>query len=143
MRELPNRPELEPACVICGQSEGGDVVNANDVSGWVEGYRRAWESNDPADIGGLFTEDARYFTAPFRAPWRGRDDIVARWIEDKDEPGDTEFRYEVIAVCDSIGFVRGWTRYLTPPPRDYSNLWVIQLAEDGRASEFTEWFMEH
>lgn len=45
------------------------------VRAWVEGYVRAWNSNDPTAIGDLFTEDAVYFTEP----WRGRDEIVRRW----------------------------------------------------------------
>ena len=41
-----------------------------------------------------------------------------------------------------VGFVRGWTTYLTHPPSEFSNLWVIRLDRDGRAHEFTEWWME-
>jgi hypothetical protein len=38
--------------------------------------------------------------------------------------------------------VQGTTRYLSSP-RTYSNLWVVRLADDGRAREFTEWWMKH
>jgi uncharacterized protein (TIGR02246 family) len=110
---------------------------------WVDGYRKAWESNDPAEIDALFTEDATYLTEPYAKPIKGREAIVADWLERKDEPGDTEWRSEVMAVCDDIGFVRGWAKYFTPPPREYSNLWVVRLAGDGRCSEFTEWWMKH
>ena len=109
---------------------------------WLDGYVRAWETNDPDAIGELFTDDGRYYTAPFREPWRGRDGIVAGWLERKDEPGTWTFCYEVLAVAGDLGFVRGWTRY-TNPPTDYSNLWVIRLVPDGRCAEFTEWWMEH
>jgi hypothetical protein len=37
--------------------------------------------------------------------------------------------------------VQGFTHYLGYRP-SYDNLWVIRLEPDGRASEFTEWFME-
>jgi hypothetical protein len=41
-----------------------------------------------------------------------------------------------------LGFVRGWTRYTQEaPPKEYGNLWVVRLADDGRASEFTEWWV--
>jgi ketosteroid isomerase-like protein len=110
---------------------------------WVEGYRRAWESNDSDDIGSLFTDDATYYTEPYADPTVGRDTIVADWIERKDEPGDTEFRVDDITVCDEVGFVRGRTKYFTTPEREYSNLWVIKLADDGRCREFTEWWMKH
>lgn len=110
---------------------------------WVDGYREAWESNDPDDIGALFTEDAKYYTEPYAKPIEGRKAIVADWIERKDEPGDTEWRSEVMAVTDDLGFVRGWAKYLTQPPREYSNLWVVRLTDDGLCQEFTEWWMKH
>jgi hypothetical protein len=41
-------------------------------------------------------------------------------------------------------FVRGFTRYVAPDdpdPGPFANLWVIDLAPDGRASRFVEWWM--
>ena len=113
-----------------------------DVEQWVEAYERAWASNDPDEIGALFTDDARYFTAPDREPWTGRDTIVREWLDRKDEPGDYTFRSEVLGIDGDLAFVRGWTSYVKEG-LDYSNLWVIRLAGDGRASEFIEWWMEH
>jgi uncharacterized protein (TIGR02246 family) len=109
------------------------------VDRWMQAYIQAWETNDPGDVGRLFTENAVYYTAPHREPWRGRDGIVAGWLERKDEQGDWSFRYEILAVCDDAAFVRGWTDYRTDT--DYSNLWVIRLDPQGRCSDFTEWWM--
>jgi hypothetical protein len=106
----------------------------------VERYVEAWASNDPRAIGGLFTEGARYYTAPHREPWEGQRDIVEGWLDRKDEQETWSFRYEVLAVCDDVGFVRGWTDYRDD--HDYSNLWVIRLEDDARCSEFVEWWME-
>jgi uncharacterized protein (TIGR02246 family) len=120
-------------------------VDRSEVERWVEGYVRAWTTNDPDGIGRLFADDARYFTAPFREPWVGRDAIVAEWIDRKDEPGAWEFRSEVLGVDGDVAFVRGWTHYAATadePETDYSNLWVIRMGPDGRASEFIEWWME-
>ena len=112
------------------------------LKSWVNAYVRAWDSNDPAAIGDLFTDAAVYYTAPFREPWRGRAAIVAGWLDRKDEPGTWSFRYEPLAVAGDLGVVRGWTRYVDPP-REYSNLWLIRLTSDARCREFTEWWMEH
>jgi len=114
-------------------------MDRNAVNQWMKGYLKAWGSNDPGDIGGLFTDDALYYTAPHREPWRGRDGIVEGWLERKDEPGDWSFRYEIIGIGGDMAFVRGWTGYRDDP--DYSNLWVIRLDGEGRCSEFTEWWM--
>jgi hypothetical protein len=56
------------------------------VTAWVNGYIGAWESNDPTQIGALFTDNATYLTAPFRKPWVGRDAIVAGWLDRQDTP---------------------------------------------------------
>ncbi len=95
-------------------------MNMDDVEAWVDGYLRAWESNDPKDVGALFTEDAHYFTAPHREPWSGREAIVREWLGRKDEPGEWEFRYEPLALAGDLAFVRGWTTY--KDGSDYDNL---------------------
>lgn len=111
-----------------------------DVTAWVQRYVRAWKSNDPADIEGLFADDASYYTAPFRDPWVGPHAISRGWIDRKDVTGRWDFRFEVLGVDGDAGFVRGWTTYKDEP--NYSNLWVIRLADDGRCTEFIEWWME-
>ncbi len=116
-------------------------MDESTVAAWVERYVRAWETNDPAAIGDLFAEDARYAQRPDDEPWRGRAGIVAGWLENKDGPGTWTFRSEVLATAGDLAFVRGWTHYIDPPA-DYSNLWVIRFDSDGRCVEFTEWWME-
>jgi len=116
------------------------MTEPDRLTAWIEGYVRAWNSNDPADIGGLFTADAEYYTAPFRPAWRGRERIVEEWLARRDEPGETTFRWQPVAVTDEVAVVQGTTTY---PERTFSNLWVIRLDTDGRCREFTEWWMEH
>lgn len=118
-----------------------DDDQARRLHGWVDGYLQAWSSNDPAVIGALFTEDAAYYTEPHSPPWRGRDEIVLRWLDRKDEPGETEFRWHPLAIGSYVAVVQGETVYRSPP-RTYSNLWVIRLDAEGRCSEFTEWWMQ-
>jgi ketosteroid isomerase-like protein len=113
-----------------------------DAAAWVERYVQAWRSNDPDDIRALFTDDARYFTAPEREPWAGAEGIVRGWLDRKDEPGTWSFRYEVLGVDGDLAFVRGWTEQRKEDPPTCTNLWVIRLAPDGRASEFIEWWMD-
>jgi SnoaL-like domain len=117
------------------------AMDRNAVQDWVERYIRAWESNGPAEIGSLFTDDATYYTAPFREPWTGRENIVKEWLDRKDEPGEWSFRFEILGIDGDLAFVRGWTDYPKDEEPKYSNLWVIRLSPDGRASEFIEWWM--
>jgi hypothetical protein len=109
---------------------------------WIDRYVRAWSSNDPEEIGALFTEDALYATAPFDPPWRGRAAIVDGWLGRRDEPGQWTFDWCPLVDTTELAAITGTTTY-REPPRVYSNLWVIRLAPDGRCREFTEWWMEH
>ena len=54
-------------------------VDRAGVATWMDAYRDAWISNDPAEIGALFTDDAVYSIDAFAEPWRGREEIVRRW----------------------------------------------------------------
>ena len=119
-------------------------MELEEVQAWVDGYVRAWESNDPGEIGGLFAKDARYFTHPFREPWEGRDEIVEKWAEHPDAPESWQAEYKAIAVTGTIGVVRGRTIYLKDDgsiDKEYANIYVIEFDGEGRASEFTEFFM--
>jgi ketosteroid isomerase-like protein len=116
-------------------------MDQDTVRDWVARYVHAWETNDPDDIRALFTEDADYYTAPHREPWHGHDGIVSGWLGRKDDQGDWAFSSDVLAVAGDLAFVRGFTEYRTDE-EDFSNLWVVRLTPDGRAAEFTEWWME-
>jgi uncharacterized protein (TIGR02246 family) len=108
---------------------------------WVERYVEAWNSNDRGDIGSLFTEDAVYLTGPFDEPWEGRDEIMEQWVARKDEPGDTRFDYEVIAVDGDLGVVEGVTRYRSTGEA-FGNIWLIRLDAEGRCARYTEYWMQ-
>ena len=108
----------------------------------MEQYVVAWNSNDPEEIGVLFTDDALYYTEPFAAPWRGRTEIIEQWLARKDEPGQATFEWEPLVVTPEVAVVTGTATY-KEPPTVYSNLWVMRLDASGRCREFTEWWMQH
>ena len=112
------------------------------LADWMAAYERAWASNDAEEIGALFTDDALYFTTPFREPWRGRQEIVDGWLDRKDEPGDWTFEWRPLVDTPELAIITGTTTYRNPP-LTYSNLWVLKLGDDGRCREFTEWWMDH
>jgi uncharacterized protein (TIGR02246 family) len=116
------------------------MPDLEQLTAWIDGYVRAWNSNDPHEIGSLFTDDADYYTAPFRPPWHGREEIVAGWLDRTDEPGETTFDWHPVVITDDLAIIQGTTGY---PDETFSNLWLIRLDADGRCREFTEWWMEH
>ena len=116
------------------------MTSLDAVTAWIENYRAAWTSNDPARIADLFAEDAAYFPEPFATPWRGRDEIVGKWLERKDDAGTWSFDWHPLIVTEDLAIIEGQTVY---PDRRYSNLWVLRLDETGQARQFTEWWMDH
>lgn len=116
--------------------------SAQVVQNWMNGYRRAWETNVPDDIRALFTPDAVYRGRPGQPAWTGHDEIVAGWLEHADEPGSTTFAWETLANDGDLAVVRCVTTYPAGPKKGaYDNMWVIDFARDGRAAEFTDWWI--
>ncbi|BDZ47627.1 nuclear transport factor 2 family protein [Naasia aerilata] len=116
------------------------MAETPDLTAWLEGYLRAWTSNDEADVRALFTESAEYRYEPWEKPIVGADAIVKSWIERQDGPEEWTFEWTAVAREGATAVVEGRTVYLDG--RTYRNLWVIVLEEDGRASSFTEWYMK-
>ncbi|GGL18265.1 nuclear transport factor 2 family protein [Mangrovihabitans endophyticus] len=116
------------------------MTSLEAVTAWVQRYRAAWESNDPARIGDLFTEDAAYFTEPYAKPWHGRAEIVAGWLERSDKPATTSFAWHPLIVTADLAIIEATVDY---PDRTFSNLWVLRLDQGGQARQFTEWWMQH
>jgi len=124
----------------------GSMTDRATAAAWFSGYRKAWESNDESDIRALFAPDAVYRGSPANSTTqRGVDDIVAWWRSDenRDEAGDTEFEWELLAVDGDVAIARCVTTYVSvTPPLVFDNLFVVRLADDGRATEFTDWWIE-
>lgn len=123
-----------------GEREETVTTGANP-EGWLEGYGRAWTTNDPADIARLSAADATSATAPYREPCRGREVIVAGWLEHRDEPGRWAFRHRIVTVAVDLGVVRDWTTYAGPPTAHVSPF-AVRLDPAGRCAEFTGRWME-
>jgi hypothetical protein len=119
-------------------------MDRSTLQAWLERYVEAWRSNDPEPIGALFTDDAEYRYHPFDEPIRGRDAIVASWLEEPDEPGTWRASYEPFAVDDDAAVAVGTSTYLAADgsvDRIYHNAYVMRFDTDGRCSSFTEWFI--
>ncbi len=109
---------------------------------WLEAYVDAWRSYDRGEIGALFSEDAEYRWHPWEEPARGREAIVAGWLEDRDEPGTWEAEYRPFAIDGETAVAVGVSRYFGPDramvEREYHNVFLCRFDGDGRCREFTE-----
>jgi ketosteroid isomerase-like protein len=110
------------------------------VQDWLDAYLEAWRSNDAAAIGALFSDDATYAYHPHSEPLRGRDAIVASWLEHDDAPGSWQASYAPLLTDGDRAIATGETRYANG--RTFSNLFVMRFDEQGRCRDFVEWYME-
>lgn len=122
------------------------MTNAASAAAWLNAYSEAWRTYDPRAIGALFSEDAVYYYCPYDEPVRGRDAIVANWLEHRDTPGTYEGRYAPLAVDGDLVVTNGRSRYFEPDgttlKTEFDNIFVLRFDADGRCTEFREWFME-
>ncbi len=114
---------------------------------WLDRYVTAWKRYDPVAIGDLFGEDATYRYHPEDDPIQGRAAIVEDWLRDRDEPDTYDARYEPLAIDASNGnhVASGWSRYYTSGGdlRDeYWNVFLVRFDDAGRATDFTEWWIQ-
>ncbi|HSL97567.1 MAG TPA: nuclear transport factor 2 family protein [Candidatus Deferrimicrobiaceae bacterium] len=123
-----------------------------EVQAWLNRYVEAWFAYDAIRIGELFSADAEYRYHPQDEPLRGRDAIVADWLNPggdpagRDAPGTVEGRYEPFAVDGARAVAIGTTTYWADATRAtvehrYYNSWLLEFDADGRCRSFTEYFM--
>ena len=119
-------------------------MDLEDVARWLDGYVRAWESNDPNAIGELFTEDAAYFTSPYEV-FRGRDAIVAAWLEVRDPPDSWVADYRPEAIVSDVAVATGTSTYFVEGGdavrAEYSNVFLLRFDAHMRCCEYREWYM--
>lgn len=111
------------------------------LDAWMDQYVLAWSSNETEHIEALFTEDAVYDPQTADGEWDGRDEIVARWQEIEDTEDNWDFEWQPIVENDDLAIIKGRTNYFDPPV-SYRNLFIIRFDEEGRCSDFTEWYIE-
>jgi SnoaL-like domain len=118
------------------------MLTRQDVQGWLDRYVAAWRSYDPEAIGALFAADAAYAYHPYDEPLRGREAIVASWLDDPDEAGSWEASYAPALVDGRRAIATGRTRY-PAAGRTFSNLFELELDDEGRCTRFVEWYVPH
>ena len=120
------------------------MADLDALTRWLDRYAEAWRSNDAEQIGAFFTDDAVYRWHPWDEGddvARGRDAIVRAWLEEPDEPGSWTMTTEALATTGDLGVARAVTTY-TDDGRTYHNIFLVRLADDGRCSDFVEYFMK-
>jgi hypothetical protein len=112
----------------------GPLTSAT-VTGWINEYVRAWETNDRDDIAALFTEDAEYHESPFDTEWIGREDIIEGWRSRWGwQQGGWTFESTITSIDGLTAVVTGVGRYTELG--DFDNVWTVTFDEFGRCTRF-------
>jgi ketosteroid isomerase-like protein len=113
-----------------------------NVEEWARRYGRAWEEGDEDAIGGLFTADAVYRSAPFREPYRGEGEIRAYWRRGAAKQRDVRVRMGRPFVDGDRAAVEWWTTMNDPDDGEITlpGCLLLRFAEDGRCVELREYW---
>lgn len=121
-------------------------MTRDEVQKWLDSYIAAWRSNDPGEIGALFSSEAVYSFRPTveeEHSVTGRDQIVARWLKTPEDPATWDASYEPYAVEGQKAVAVGWTSY-EPQGDDgakfYDNAFLLRFDEAGACAEFREFY---
>jgi hypothetical protein len=120
------------------------TADMEQVGVWLGRYVDAWTSNDRSEIESLFTTDAVYHAEPYTAPLVGATAIADAWLAQPDEPWMWSATYAPLLVSGDLGVGVGTSTYYAvggAVENVYHNIFVLTFAEDGRCSEYREWYM--
>jgi hypothetical protein len=128
-------------------------VDHTDALRWLDRYVEAWLTYDPELIRALFSEDVVYRYHPYDDPIEGREAVVASWLGEgsepgessRDEPGTYEASYAPVAVDGDVVVATGTSSYRDkaggPFVRVFHNCFVMRFTDEGRCREFTEFYI--
>lgn len=122
-------------------------MDKEQVNEWLRDYMAAWESYDPAQVAGLFTDDAEYRYYPYEDAIVGGRAIADSWREEgrRDEPNSYKAHYECVAADGDIAVATGESIYFKPNGSlddAFDNCFVMRFASDGRCASFTEYYVK-
>jgi SnoaL-like domain len=110
-------------------------LDTDSITRWVDGYLRAWTTNDRADIAALFTEDAEYSETPYETEWIGRNAIIDGWRGRWEwQQGGWTFDWSISSIEGRTVVITGIGHYAELG--EFDNHWTLVFDESGRCSRF-------
>lgn len=107
------------------------MTDRGDLERWLRDYRRAWERADPDAAAALFSEDARFRSAPLRPVHRGPDGIRDYWAGATSDQAETEVRWGGPVIEGSRVAVEWWANLVLMDGMESTVAGVLVLTFDG------------
>jgi hypothetical protein len=121
-------------------------VTLDELDAWLDFYGRAWERRDVDAFVSCFADDAAYHWGPFGAPLRGHDEIHARADRAISQQSDVAFEHDPLAVTPDDRGIAWWGVTFAVPAAGIrtriEGIFIVTLDDDGRCTEFREWWNE-
>ena len=74
------------------------MIDETRIHGWLAAYRHPLSAGDPAEVAALFTSDVRYSTAPYRAPLKGIEALIAYRLGENEDGIPCSFEHQILAL---------------------------------------------
>ena len=121
------------------------------VERWIDAYRKAWATRCTRRTSRRSSPRTSSYSPLSVAAWREPLGAAAtRSSASGASRGDStigwRFDHEILAVEGDTAVIEGWTYYDRgdgePWEEAYANIWLVRFADDGRAREFAEWWVQ-
>jgi hypothetical protein len=116
-------------------------MTREDFERWLDVFGRAWETNDPQDVGALVPESCEWHSGPFSEVFRDRQTLVDHWISTVNSQDDIKTSYEILSVEDGRGICRYRASHLQHKTALVTEdmILIVRLDDQARCVEFQEW----
>ncbi len=113
-----------------------------DISAWLAAYHKAWITHNAEQVARLFTENAAYYSHPFRSPYRGRAEIQAYWQRATSSQEELEVRWGSPVVSGNRVAVEWWATMREADEGELTlpGCLILRFADDGLCSELREYW---
>jgi hypothetical protein len=122
------------------------MMDLGQLGRWMDAYGAAWVDNDAEIARSLFAPEAVYYVSPFKPPWIGQDEIVARWISDPEGQKDIAFEHTPLVAEGDTGIARwnvSYTRTAGTRARvEMDGILLLKFGQGGKCVEHREWFFK-
>jgi hypothetical protein len=114
-------------------------VDRSDVEAWIANYERLWRTPGSDGLGEIFTDDVSYRASRWAPALTGLDALARFWDAERVSADESfDLRSELVAIDGRTAVVRVAVDYTTTGNR-WRDLWIVELAADGRCHAFEEW----